>query len=808
MDNITETHLAIPETFDFPFPPYDIQLDFMKNLYYTLETGKFGIFESPTGTGKSLSIICGAIQWLKDRQSFEKDNLSESISKLLKEKENFSKNSTDWLSSQSKEIEINFKLNTLRQEQSKILEYNKKLEDIKKLKQFNNRRKFIAKNKSVDKSKIEKSIENENNESVDDEDILLEESLDVVEKNEEPFDEDEENEKYEPIKIYICSRTHSQLAQFVGEIIKSPFGSNVRVTSLASRQTYCINPEVSKLKSMALINERCLDLQKKTPKPKTDPDGRVTKRAKSATSCPYYKQTAVEELSNYALSEIQDVEDLVNAVIVDEAHNLLEALAQMHNADLNYAQVYHALNHMKAYKNKFSTRFSAKNLLMINQLIFVITQLLQTLEKCNTENGTSISTIENFVLNANIDNYNMFKLTKFCKECRLAQKIRGYALKYPVQEQVKEKSGVDGVRDFLASIKSKTNTKKGPDKTKKPEVPQKPQVIIPPVSNPLLAVVSFLECLTYSYEDGRILQKKSKDKLECKFQFLLLNSSSHFSDIVKEARSVVVAGGTMKPISEFRDRLFINAGAKPEKIFEFSCDHIIPPENILPIIVTKGQKNENLLFNFENRMLMNNSVKNILLQACKLVKGGIVVFFPSYNYENWLWQQVEKLDFGRKVFREPQTSGQVDSVLEKYAETIKNPGSKGALLFSVVGGKLSEGLNFSDDLGRCVIVVGLPYANITAADLKEKMNYLDKTEGQGSGQKFYENQCMKAVNQCIGRAVRHRNDYATVLLLDERYSRASVKNALPNWIKRSLKVCNYDEAFTSIKKVCDIVIYT
>jgi chromosome transmission fidelity protein 1 len=58
------------------------------------------------------------------------------------------------------------------------------------------------------------------------------------------------------LQIYFCSRTHSQLAQVVGEVQQSPFGSKVRLVSLASRQNYCINPSVQKLKNLTLINER------------------------------------------------------------------------------------------------------------------------------------------------------------------------------------------------------------------------------------------------------------------------------------------------------------------------------------------------------------------------------------------------------------------------------------------------------------------------------------------------------------------------------------------------------------------------
>lgn len=165
-----------------------------------------------------------------------------------------------------------------------------------------------------------------------------------------------------------------------------------------------------------------------------------------------------------------------------------------------------------------------------------------------------------------------------------------------------EKPAKKGVKDFLASIENKkVNANIAEAKT---DGKNETKITIPPVSNPLLAVVSFLESLTYSYEDGRILLVKNTDKLQRKLQFLLLNPSSNFSDIIKEARSVIVAGGTMKPNSEFKDRLFINAGAPADRIMEFSCDHIIPPENILPIIVTKGPNQENLLFNFDSRLSM------------------------------------------------------------------------------------------------------------------------------------------------------------------------------------------------------------
>lgn len=52
--NISQINLNTPENFNFPFQPYSIQNEFMKNLFELIESKKLGIFESPTGTVSNL----------------------------------------------------------------------------------------------------------------------------------------------------------------------------------------------------------------------------------------------------------------------------------------------------------------------------------------------------------------------------------------------------------------------------------------------------------------------------------------------------------------------------------------------------------------------------------------------------------------------------------------------------------------------------------------------------------------------------------------------------------------------------------
>lgn len=56
-------------TIHFPHEPYEVQKKYMEKMIECLQGGVNGILESPTGTGKTLSLLCASLAWLEDRKA-------------------------------------------------------------------------------------------------------------------------------------------------------------------------------------------------------------------------------------------------------------------------------------------------------------------------------------------------------------------------------------------------------------------------------------------------------------------------------------------------------------------------------------------------------------------------------------------------------------------------------------------------------------------------------------------------------------------------------------------------------------------
>ena len=60
----------------FPFKPYDCQTEYMTRVIDAITKKENALLESPTGTGKTLSLLCSSLAWLKtERDRFMLDNI-------------------------------------------------------------------------------------------------------------------------------------------------------------------------------------------------------------------------------------------------------------------------------------------------------------------------------------------------------------------------------------------------------------------------------------------------------------------------------------------------------------------------------------------------------------------------------------------------------------------------------------------------------------------------------------------------------------------------------------------------------------
>lgn len=63
-------------------------------------------------------------------------------------------------------------------------------------------------------------------------------------------------------------------------------------------------------------------------------------------------------------------------------------------------------------------------------------------------------------------------------------------------------------------------------------------------------------------------------------------------------------------------------------------------------------------------------------------------------------------------------------MLEDYLATVAQKGK--AAFFAVCRGKLAEGIDFTDDAARCVIIAGIPFPQVFDPKVLIKKDYLDK----------------------------------------------------------------------------------
>ncbi|KAF7457059.1 DNA repair helicase [Cryptosporidium felis] len=302
--------------------------------------------------------------------------------------------------------------------------------------------------------------------------------------------------------------------------------------------------------------------------------------------------------------------------------------------------------------------------------------------------------------------------------------------------------------------------------------------------------------------------------------FWCFSAAAALSSLVSSGvRSMIITSGTLSPLDTLAQQ-FTCSNVSFDVFLE--NDHVIDSESQLwAATIEKGSgiNNTQLIGSYEARSNPSyfTALGSVVMDCVKRIPDGVLLFFGSYTLmdqaiKQWTDQGIlERIKAFKSVFIEPRNSFELGSVLDSYMECLKKGDSSqvdtngkskrgnltgfiyksnkifcsGSLLIAVCRGKVSEGINFSDNACRGVIIAGLPFPSITDPKVSLKKQYMD--ESNMDGRQWYNQQAIRAVNQAIGRVVRHRNDFGVIILADKRFNQHNIYTRLSKWIRTQTK---------------------
>ena len=683
--------------FGFPGEPYDVQVAFMNYAYSAMNAGGICVLESPTGTGKSLSLLCSAVSWLRDHRRLVVTDRLKSASGSHSEAVDL----PEWM--------VNNLDSSSATEAVKICEdWDEYRASVKK--EAGNVGVALSDSSYQSATSRRKREVPRFHISTDDvdEELLSDSEPSAGQPN-------ESHSNMRP-QVIICSRTHSQLAQLLHELKKVKDVDRFNVVLLGSRNQLCVHPSMPRNTGSSAANDFCRQLVDKhgcefkkalsplttliTAHPMDIEEMRARGSSDHISACPYYASRAALEnadivLVPYASLIQQKSRDALgldlggNVLIIDEAHNLLDSINSARSCVVTSEELSKLSDSIKLYLETYSNRLSAKNLVLIKQVGFLSRRMLTFLSKARDH---YVSTIGTFTIDCDILDLNLIGIASFLGNGSFARKLRGFA-----------------DRRKLGS------------------------------PNAVYSFLTFLESVLSGSDADRIAILRRSAEDPSALAFAGVDAEVHLTEIAKRARATLLVGGTMQPVEDIVSACKL--GNLP-----FSCfvgAPVIARDRVLCRTISTQSDGQAAKFTSSSRSdeSLRKLVRDTIQTACStVIRGGIVVFVSSYEFARSLSPILRESCMTTNTAFFPDTeSGECERLLFRYKDSITS-GNR-SLLLSVVNGRLSEGIDFRDDLCRCLILVGLPYPNKGDPILQERMAFLDRRQGDDptcfSGKRYY-----------------------------------------------------------------------
>ncbi|XP_037631188.1 Fanconi anemia group J protein isoform X2 [Sebastes umbrosus] len=837
----------------FPCKAYPSQLAMMNSIVRGLNNGQHCLLESPTGSGKSLALLCSALAWQKAQ--FAK--LQEGGS-LVEDKCQSDKNCGDYKKSDvttpcqcvchskasgttattaAKPVVVDLTVSPCKETKQPL---HQAPEHVSSPEESQPKKQSIASRLS---EKFQSSLSSDR-EKDDDFQPDRKRIRTADNKSPEPCsrcpcastkdgvkDKDKGVKKKIP-KIFFGTRTHKQITQIANELKRTVY-SGVPMTILSSRAHTCVNPEVA---PHANRNERCKELLE----------------GKDGKSCRFYHgvqrmrdQQTLQRV--HGLHDAWDIEDLVALGKRIRACSYYAARELMQGASIIFCPYNYLLDPMIRESMEIDLEGQ-----------IVVLDEAHNIEDCARESASFTLDYNSLLMsrdeldgmvNSNIRRSKHELLRDFCyslinwiQESQCLMSERGYESASKVWNG-KEILGIFHNLGITADTfkNLKQNLAAVLEKEERVSVinGKEDMVQIPTISTATSTVLkNIFMVLGYMYssedtcryaEDYRIALQKSfawtnrvppdapdaqgfvvrprnrqrqmqlqsaRVKAEVlTLSFWCLNPAVAFSDLSTSVHTIVLTSGTLSPMGSFSSELGVKFSIQLE------ANHVINKSQVWVGTVGAGPQGRKLLATFQHTetYAFQDEVGALLLHVCQVVAKGVLCFLPSYKMldklrDRWintgLW---EKLERQKTVITEPRGGGKgdFDQLLQTYYDAIKYcEGERdGALLIAVCRGKVSEGLDFTDDNARAVVTIGIPFPNFKDLQVELKMKYNDqhcKSRGLLPGQRWYEIQAYRALNQALGRCIRHKNDWGALILVDDRFRNNPNKyiTGLSKWVRQ------------------------